>query len=787
MSKPLKIFITYAHKNTKAKDELITHLAVMKREGLISVWHDNEITAGDTWRDAIFNNLDDSDILLYLVSASSLDSENCNKELAEALNADIKVISVILEDCDWKNDRLSDLQVLPEKGKPINTWRPRAKGWLNVVEGIREAIMESQSKADPLSTKSERELHGEIAFQQGNVQSLLGQTDMAIEAYSNAIHLNPRDARAYNNRGVDYGEKGEDGLAIKDFDKAIDLKPDYDLAYNNRGAVYRKDGEYGRAIDDCDKAIQLNPGYAEPYSNRGAAYRNKGDYDRAIKDYDMAIKLKPSFVQAYYNRGLAYHEKSELDLAIKDYNKAITLSPKLFHPYYNRGNVYLQKGDFDKAIEDYNKAIELNPELGPAYCNRGETWLHLKEWDKAKVDLTAAKNKGIDIIAAFHKGYKDVATFERRNSVKLPEDIVAMLRQYPVNSFTTTQRILTAEGETQESFAVLELLEKFRNTGKPLSEYLHRQSSRGITTGCNEAFIVETATREALIAEHPSSADVLKPFLMARDIRRWRVKPIDESRREPQDKWIIFTHRGINIDAYPTIKKHLGKYWDALEKRSGKQKWYELQTAPTDATRFTQPKCLYADMASETAFAFDDEGYYVGSPASLLPTSELWLLGVLNTRAVSWFYARTAPQVRGPFLKFVPRYVSQIPIPDMEPEQKALIHKIVEYILYLKKQPTVKSRDLKYARDRVMVGYFNRIIDGMIYELYLPDELHKGRKHFIQPLSDEQLPPLEEIQGDKMSAFRDIFEHLHERTHPIRINLFFLDSIKPIRIIESKA
>ena len=191
-------------------------------------------------------------------------------------------------------------------------------------------------------------------------------------------------------------------------------------------------------------------------------------------------------------------------------------------------------------------------------------------------------------------------------------------------------------------------------------------------------------------------------------------------------------------------------------------------------------------MASETAFAFDDEGYYVGSPASLLPTSELWLLGVLNTKAVSWFYARTAPQIRGPFLKFVPRYVSQIPIPDMESEQRTLIHKIVEYILYLKQQPTVKSRDLKYARDRVMVGYFNRIIDGMVYESYLPDELHKGRKHLFQPLFDEQLPRLEEIQGDKMSACRDIFERLYEKTHPVAVDLFFMSSVKSIRIIESR-
>ena len=557
--------------------------------------------------------------------------------------------------------------------------------------------------------------------------------------------------------------------------------------YNNRGIDYRKEGKLDLAIKDFDKAIELNPEFAEAYNNLGNVYDDKGDFDKAIVNFNTAIKFKSDFVEAYVNSGVAYGKRDEFNKAINDFTKAIDLDPDHVGAYFNRGNAYLLKGDFGTAIENYDTAIKLDPDDAQSYCHRGLVWLHLKEWDKAKSDLMEAKNKGIDIIAVFHNLYRDVAMFERRNSVKLPKEIVAMLRQYPVNSFTTTQRVLTAEGETQESYAVLKLLEKFRNAGKPLSEYLYRQSARGITTGCNEAFIVGRATRDELIAEHPSSADILRPFLMARDIQRWRVQPIDESRRELQDKWLIFTRRGININAYPAIKKHLGKYRDALEKRSGKQKWYELQTAPTDVDRFTQPKCIYADMASETAFAFDDEGYYVGSSASLLLTSELWLLGVLNTRAVSWFYARTAPQIRGPFLKFVPRYVSQIPIPDMDPEQKVLIHKIVEYILYLKKQPTVNSRDLKYARDRVMLGYFDRIIDGMVYEAYLPDELHKSRKRFFQPLLNEQLPWLEEIQGDRMSACRDLFEQLYEKTHPVAVNLFFLDSVKPIRIIESKA
>ena len=55
MNKPLKIFITYARKDKEAKDKLITSLAVMKRQGLIEIWHDNEMYGGDRWQDEIFS------------------------------------------------------------------------------------------------------------------------------------------------------------------------------------------------------------------------------------------------------------------------------------------------------------------------------------------------------------------------------------------------------------------------------------------------------------------------------------------------------------------------------------------------------------------------------------------------------------------------------------------------------------------------------------------------------------------------------------------------------------
>ena len=976
MSKPLKGFITYAHKNTMAKDELIMRLAVMQQRNELVTWHDAEMTGGDKWREEIFKHLADSDILLYLVSAASLASENCNKELAEAVSSDIRIIPIILEHCDWKHHQLSGFQAFPNRGKPISEWEREDKAWQDVVNGIRKVVEEMQ-------VDFQNGTLPEWIFQQGNFLMMLGQIDKAIEAYSHAIELNPNNvfaynnrgvayavkdnydpaleafnkaielnpnyaeaynnrgiaferegdfdraiadhntaiklnsdyAEAYNNRGIAYDRKGDYDYAIRDYTTAIGLKPDYAGAYNNRGNAYRnkcncdqaiddlnmaiklnskfteaynnrgitydKKGEYDLAIEDYNEAIKLNPvlalvfnnrgntyhkkdcftqaikdltkaiklnsNYADAYFNRGNIYRDKGevdqsianytnaielksdyadayynranaylgkrDYDRAIKDYTIVTKFKPKFAEPYVNRGLAYRMLGRLDLAIKDYNMAIKLDPDDADAYNNRGVAYLHRSDFDRAIQDfnivlrlkpslvsvyvnrglaylsknevnqaiddYNTVIRLNPKLAPAYYNRGVAWLRLREWERAKSDLTNARDLGVDIVAAFHNDYKNVEAYERGNRVKLPEDIAAMLTQRRRSRFPKTEKFLSADGTPLESPDVLNLLAKLRDVGPPLSQYVPMRSTFGIKTGRGEAFVIDGATRDQLIASDPASADILKPFLHGRDIRRWQVaKP---------DSWLIFSYRRIEINRYPAIRKHLEKYRSALSKRVGKQKWYELPTSKSDAELFTQTKLICPNSYDHQTFAVDRDGFYCGDTCYLIPTEEIWLCGLLNSRVVEWFYSQASKQLTGDYLQARSRYIQEIPIPDLTSEQKGMIGKIVDYLIFLQGQPTTSGKDLAHARDAVMLKYFERIIDGLVYESYLPEALHQGKKQFFKPLLDERLPYLEELREDKMASLQEIFERLYERTHPIRRNLFFMDSVKPIRIIEGKA
>ena len=745
MNRSLKGFITYAHTNTTAKDELIMRLDVMQQQNKLVTWHDAEMIGGDKWRKEIFKHLADSDILLYLVSAASLASKNCNKELAEALSSDIRIIPIILEHCDWQNHQLSDFQALPDKGKPISKWDDESDGWQNVVEGIREAVEEMQSQTDSSSGTSEKELRAELAFQHGNVFMMIGQINGAIEHYSRAIELNPNNANTYHNRGVAYCSKGNYDRAIEDFGKVIELKPNDADGYNSRGEVYSNEREYDGAIRDFTKALALNPNHAHTYYNRGTIYCNKGNYDRAIADFDIAIELNPNDAYAYSNRGTAYTNKGELA----------------------------------KAIVNYTRAIELNPNYGITYNNRGRVWLYLREWERAKSDLTVAKDLGMDIVAAFHNDHESVEVYERRNRIKVPEDIATMLTQRRRSRYPKTEKFLGADGTPLESSDVLGLLAKLRSAGKPLSQYVQTRPTFGLKTSTQDAFVIDSVTRDQLITEHPSSADILKPFLHGRDIRRWQVaRP---------DSWLIFTCRRIEINRYPAIRKHLEKYRSALSKRAGKQKWYELPATKSGAEHFVQTKLVCPNSYDHQTFAVDTDGFYCGDTCYLIPTEEMWLCGLLNSRAVEWFYSQTSKQLTGDYLQARSRYIQEIPIPDLTSGQKAGIGKIVDYLIYLQGQPTTSSGDLAHARDAVMLRYFERIIDGLVYESYLGEELHHGGKHFFQPLLDEGLPQLEEIRGDTMSALREIFERLYERTHPIRRNLFFLDSVKSIRIIEGKA
>ena len=238
-----------------------------------------------------------------------------------------------------------------------------------------------------------------------------------------------------------------------------------------------------------------------------------------------------------------------------------------------------------------------------------------------------------------------------------------------------------------------------------------------------EVFVVDRETRDELIAAHPSSTDILKPFLQGSDIRCWQATP--------QDQWLIFTYSGIEIEAYPAILKYLGKYKEALSIRANKQEWYEMPVSIDDAKCFAQPKLICPNLYNRQTFAVETEGFYCGYTCYIIPTEETWLCGLLNTLPVEWFYSQASKQLDGGKLEARSDYIKQIPVPDINATQKDLVRKLVDYLIYLQQQPTTNSKDLANSRDFAVFRYFEWIINGLAYEFYMPDVLpERQQRHF---------------------------------------------------------
>lgn len=142
---PLKLFISYSHKDERFKDQLTTHLTSLKRRGIVNEWHDRKLIAGEEWDKVIKQELLDSDIILLLISADFLASNYCyDIEIKKAMErheqGEAKVIPIIVRPCDWKDLPFSKIQGLPKDGKALSTWADIDEGYLNIIEGIKAGI-----------------------------------------------------------------------------------------------------------------------------------------------------------------------------------------------------------------------------------------------------------------------------------------------------------------------------------------------------------------------------------------------------------------------------------------------------------------------------------------------------------------------------------------------------------------------------------------------------------------------------------------------------------------------
>ncbi|PZA12146.1 hypothetical protein DNX69_09000 [Rhodopseudomonas palustris] len=151
------IFFSYSHKDEELRDQLETHLAMLRNQGLIDSWHDRRILAGDDLDHAINSQINTADVILLLVSPDFLASRYCyDVEVRRAMErqqaGEARVIPVILRHCDWHSAPFGKLLAAPKDGRPIKAWGDPDEAFADVARQIRAAL---PKRPDPRTRREE--------------------------------------------------------------------------------------------------------------------------------------------------------------------------------------------------------------------------------------------------------------------------------------------------------------------------------------------------------------------------------------------------------------------------------------------------------------------------------------------------------------------------------------------------------------------------------------------------------------------------------------------------------
>ena len=314
------------------------------------------------------------------------------------------------------------------------------------------------------------------------------------------------------------------------------------------------------------------------------------------------------------------------------------------------------------------------------------------------------------------------------------------------------------------------LLARLSKIGTTLRQYAGARIYRGITTGFNDAFVLDADTRAQLIRQNPKSVELIKPYLRGKDIERWHVGA--------SDMWIIFTRRGVDIDAYPAIKAHLQTFRGSLEpkpdgwddklkgawpgRKAGSYKWYEIQDNIAYWQDFAQPKVISTKVSIAPTFCLDEAGSFLGNTSYFFSVGKnsFYLLGLLNSAVAAFFSKSVFVGKQGGFYEVQPEALESLPVPEATPSQLKISECIVRAILSGTARPE-----------------YERLLNGLVYELFFPEDLHAKSIYLFDACAAAGI-------REGMDAQAIAAEIFHPR-HTIYGQLFELQTLEVVQLIES--
>lgn len=350
------------------------------------------------------------------------------------------------------------------------------------------------------------------------------------------------------------------------------------------------------------------------------------------------------------------------------------------------------------------------------------------------------------------------------------------------------------------------VLNRLNQHPKRLNDFV-RKIFQGIPTGADKVFVLKKLNEDGQLVNCYSKAlgreveierELLKPFLMGKDVHRYEPVIAENVVIFPYDfvngQSILLSQSKLRTK-FPSGYKYLNANKEQLvarEKGRFADNWFSF-SRPQNLVEFETVKIMTPDICNSPQMTIDLKGklYHTTTLYSFVfkrtvEETPKYFLGVLNSKVLWYFLSITGTLLRGGYLRFKTEYLKPFPIPESTSKEQQSIETLVDYLLYIRANPPKKENHNTSSRHSLMTAYFEQIVDGLVYELYFPEEFSSSRNRLSNILNDAALLPLQSLPGKKYEAIEEIFQRLYKQDHPLRKAIYFLDTIEAVRVIEAK-
>lgn len=243
------------------------------------------------------------------------------------------------------------------------------------------------------------------------------------------------------------------------------------------------------------------------------------------------------------------------------------------------------------------------------------------------------------------------------------------LKDINTSLYTASSGVLNKDSWDLCDPQIFKIIENINNNGIPLYKLINDKFYRGIVTGYNDAFIITEEIKNELIKDDKNSGEIIKPFLRGRDVNKWNV--------DWDGLYLIFTRKGVDIDAYPAVKEYLLQWKDrlipkqeknqkGLGRKPGSYKWYEIQDSIAYYEEFEKSKIIYPNIFKDAIFAYDDKGFYSNQKTFIIPTKRIYLLAILNSSLINFWCKHSLVKLQHGYFEPNAVYFKNCPIVNVD-------------------------------------------------------------------------------------------------------------------------